>query len=181
MHLISYPGQVCLVRPGWYGKCVAVVQQASRRGPIQPLCSAHVWLWFRERDMIDSPDGALQLFSYSVQCGSRSPCRCCRMWVCIRPHAGRGSCPRWSTHACMPKHTGLCVPYVLSPMDMLAYTHINKCGAHLKVFRHHIHTHRWIGLYDHVDITTSFWEMICFIVGRENCFSLGCGFTQYAK
>lgn len=26
--------------------------------------------------MIDSPDGALQLFSYSVQCGSRSPGRC---------------------------------------------------------------------------------------------------------
>lgn len=86
MHPISHPGQVCLVRPGWYERCVAFVQQASHRGLLQPLCSAHVWLWFRERDMIDSPDGALQLFSYSVQCGSRSPCRCCRLWVCIHRH-----------------------------------------------------------------------------------------------
>lgn len=84
MHLISFPGQVCLVRSGWYERCIAFVRQASHWGLLQPLCSAHVWLWFRERDMIDSPDGALQLFSYSVQCGSRSPCRSHRLWVCIR-------------------------------------------------------------------------------------------------
>lgn len=76
MHLIDYPGQVCLARPGLYEGCVAFVQPTSHWGLLQPLRSAHVWLWFRERDMIDSPDGALQLFSYSVQCGSRSPCRC---------------------------------------------------------------------------------------------------------
>lgn len=85
MRLISYPGQVCLVRSGWYERCVAVVQPASHWGLLQPLCSAHVWLWFRELDMIDSPDGALQLFSYSVQCSSRSPCRCCQLWACIHP------------------------------------------------------------------------------------------------
>lgn len=81
IHLISFPAQVCLARPGWYERCVALVQRASHRGPLQPLGSAHVWLWFREGDMIDSPDGALQLFSNSVQCGSRSPRRSRRLWA----------------------------------------------------------------------------------------------------
>lgn len=83
MHVISYPGQVCLEKPGWYESCVAFVQQASHKALFQPLRSARVWLWFRERDMIDSPDGALQLLSYSVQCGSGSPCRCCQLSACI--------------------------------------------------------------------------------------------------
>lgn len=36
MLLISHPGQVCLVRPGWYERCVAFVQQASHRAAL--LC-----------------------------------------------------------------------------------------------------------------------------------------------
>lgn len=127
MHLISYPGQVCLVRPGWYERCVAVVQQASHWGLLQPLCSAHIWLWFRERDMIDSPDGALQLFSYSVQCGSRSPCRCCRLWACIRSHTDPNSYMlsmyAQNTHICM---------HVFSHRD-IQYKHTLWCRDALRL------------------------------------------------
>lgn len=111
MHIISHPCQVCLVSPGWYERCVALVQQASHWGLLQPLCSAHVWLWFRERDMIDSPDGAIQLFSYSVQCGSRSPCRCCRPWACI--HSRTDTKYKMSKiHRCMRAFSYMDIQYV---------------------------------------------------------------------
>lgn len=135
LHLISYPGQVCLVRPGWYERCVAFVQQASHRSLLQPLCSAHVWLWFRERDMIDSPDGALQLFSYSVQCGSRSPCRCCRLWAAHRYRV---------IH--MP-NTCTGIKYMYAKICLCYFT----CGYLHAIGHTHTHTHRKIDLYSHTE------------------------------
>lgn len=87
MHLISYPGQVCLSRPGWYERCVVF----SSNKPVTEVCSSRSALPTSDCDSERGAWSIALMEHYSclaILCNAAAalPVAVSRLWVCIHPH-----------------------------------------------------------------------------------------------
>lgn len=138
MHLISYPGQVCLLRPGWYERCVAF----SSNKPVTEVCFSRSALPTSDCDSERGTWSIALMEHYSclaILCNAAAalPVAVSRLWVCIHPHTDTKSSTclreeqRWSTcmlkmHRCVVIFLPYTTTHVFLDVCTFCYSTINS-------------------------------------------------------